>query len=292
MAKRRYSDRKQIAETGSLGDVLHERVPEELATAMRVIIESADQRVADRFRDVLNGALMEHLGRGAGLATFYTGGDNVDEFIDAVEILAETGRNPIFVPRATTSGGRGDSYTPIPDVEERINRAFERFRFGYKMQDLEVHKIGSPALEVAIVGPALLAIQRPGWEEVERSFREAIDHQRGGEVDDALTAANAAVEAALKAIGMSGATLKELARSFKGSGLVPGYLENVPALLEDFLHRLHALRSQEGDAHGKGPGAIDPGEALADLAVHLAGSFIVYLAAVVPSADAEVSVES
>jgi Abortive infection C-terminus len=111
-----------------------------------------------------------------------------------------------------------------------------------------------------------------------------------GETDDALTAANAALEAALKAIGMRGSTLKELARSFKGSRHVRGYLENVPDLLEGFLNRLHALRSQEGDAHGKARGATNPHEALADLAVHLAGSFIVYLADVVPAAEQDETV--
>ena len=45
---------------------------------------------------------------------------------------------------------------------------------------------------------------------------------------DALTAANAAVEAALKAVGAKGNTLKELARAFRNNGLVPGYLETVP----------------------------------------------------------------
>ena len=244
---------------------------------MRVIVEGAQPGVKGVFEERLNRELMEHFGQGQRIFAFFQGGvgsDSVDAFIDAVEILAETASTSMFANRTNR--------VPIPDVEERINRAFARFRFGYRMQDGEVHKIGSPALEETLVGPALLAAHRPGWEEVERTYREAIHHQLGGEIDDALTSASAAVEAALKAIGMKGSTLKELARAFKSSGHVPGYLENVPNLLEDFLDRLHALRSVEGDAHGKGPGATDPDAALADLAVHLAGSFIVYLAAAVP----------
>ena len=50
------------------------------------------------------------------------------------------------------------------------------FRFGYRAEGREIRKIGSPALEETIVGPALLAVQRPGWEEVERSYREAMRH--------------------------------------------------------------------------------------------------------------------
>jgi hypothetical protein len=59
----------------------------------------------------------------------------------------------------------------------------------------EARKVGSPALDEVVVGPALLAVRRDGWEEVERSFREALHHQRGGaeERDDALTSATAAL---------------------------------------------------------------------------------------------------
>jgi hypothetical protein len=241
---------------------------------MRVIVEGANADVAAVFQQRLNRALMEHFGKGQPIISFFSGGDGVEDFIDAVEILAENASTQMFDNRKNR--------VPIPDVEERINRAFARFRFGYRMQSGDIHKIGSPVLEEILVGPALLAVHRPGWDEVERTYREAIHHQLGGEIDDALTSASSTVESALKAIGMKGSTLKELARSFKASGHVPGYLENVPALLEDFLDRLHALRSTEGDAHGKAPGAADPEAALADLAVHLAGSFIVYLAAIVP----------
>jgi hypothetical protein len=263
-----------LAEGGTLGDLAHDRVPDELAQAIRVIAESgkpADSVFETRF----NRELMEHFGRGAQWPSFFSGGDDVDAFLDAVEILTEQGTLSRFV---SVPGKKGYRTSAIPDAEERINRAFQRFRFGYVIENGEVRRIGSPALDETVVGPALLAVQRPGWEEAERSFREALDHQRGGETDDALTAASAAVEAALKAVGMKGQTLKELARAFKGSGLVPGYLGNVPELVEDMLDRLHAARSQAGDAHGKESGADEVPQALADLAVYWAGAFIAYLA--------------
>jgi hypothetical protein len=138
--------------------------------------------------------------------------------------------------------------------------------------------VGSPALAEVIVGPALLAVQRPGWEEVERSYREAISHQRGAsdERDDALTAA---VEAALKAAGYKGANLGPLAADFKARGPV-FELRDVPAALNPLLQRSGAIRHGHGDAHGKAPGAGEVPQALADLAIHWAGAFIVYLAEV------------
>ena len=279
----RYSDRRKLAESGTLGDLSHEVVPDELAQALRVIAESGTMSDS-AFEARLNRELMEHFGRGERWVGFFSGGSDVDGLLDAIEILAEQAAVVRFVPAT-----RGRSHATIPDAEERINRAFERFRFGYRIERGEVRKIGSPALDLTIVGPALLAVQRVGWSEAERSFREALDHQRAGETDDALTAANAAVEAALKAAGMKGMTLKELARSFKTSGLVPGYLTNVPELIEDMLDRLHAARSTEGDAHGKAPGADEVPQPLADLGIYWAGAFIVYLADTAGGSDATAS---
>jgi hypothetical protein len=268
-ARLRYSDRKVLAETGTLGDLHHEQVPDTLATAIRSLIETASPPAGRQLQDGIQNELIQHFGVGQRWFSFYFGGPDVDAFLDAVEILAEIATSP-------------DYAVPIPDIEDRINALFIRHRFGYRIEAGEIRKIGSPALEEVVVGPALLAVQRPGWDEVERSYREAILRQRGGETDDAITAANAAVEAALKAIGMKGKTLGELAKSFRDSGLVPGYLTGVPELLDDLLDRLNASRSTHGDAHGKAPGAVEVPQALADLAVHWAGSFLVYLAETVP----------
>ena len=46
------------------------------------------------------------------------------------------------------------------------------------------------------------------------------------------------------------------------------------------FNRSNAIRSIEGDAHGKKPGAPDVPQSLVNLAIHLAGAFIVYLAEV------------
>src|SRR6202007_3007686 len=111
----------------------------------------------------------------------------------------------------------------------------------------------------------------------ERSFKEAIQHQRGGaaENDDALTAANAALEAALKAAGYKGSTLGPLAKDFKKNGSVPPELKGVPETLETLLGRSVALRSNYGDSHGKTAGALEVPDGLVALTINLAGAFIV-----------------
>jgi hypothetical protein len=86
--------------------------------------------------------------------------------------------------------------------------------------------------------------------------------------------------AALKAIGMKGKTLGELGKSFRASSYVPGQLAGVPETLDQVLQRSNAIRNAEGDAHGKSPRAPAVPQSLVNLAIHLAGAFIVYLAEV------------
>lgn len=202
-------------------------------------------------------------------------GMQTDEFLDYVEIFAEVSK----VPRQIPGMVKGRTAVAVSQPSEKINDLFERHRFGYRLENGDVRKIGSPALDEEIVGPALLAVRRAGWEEVEKSFREAIQHQRGSadENDDALTSANAAVEAALKAVGFKGANLGPLAKDFTKSSNIPAELKGVPQALDTLIGRSGALRSSHGDAHGKAPGAVPVPQALVDLAIHWAGAFIVYL---------------
>lgn len=204
----------------------------------------------------------------------------VDELLSFIEIAADlAGRaynNTIYIDTAATQHLR-----VLPDFEKRLNELCERHRFGYRIEKGEIHRVGSPLLEREVVGPALLAVQQPGWDQVEKSFREALDHQRAGDTDDALTAAHAAVEAALKAVGMTG-QFGAMTKQFRDSKLVPGYLQSVPDALDSLitlLQRSNAIRSAAGDAHGKASGAEDVPQELADLAIHWAGAFIVFLAA-------------
>jgi hypothetical protein len=129
-----------------------------------------------------------------------------------------------------------------------------------------------------------MAVKRPGWEEAERCFREAIQHQRGGpdENDDALTAANAALESALKAAGFKGDRLSTLAKSFRNSDLAPSELKGVPEALDSLLKRSGAIRDSHSDSHGKAPGAEPVPQELVDLAIHWAGAFIVFLGESIP----------
>jgi hypothetical protein len=282
-----FSERKLLAETGSLGDLI-EFPSMELRRALVHVVQRArtaglgwlGKAFAERAQDVCE----EHFGwdkEEVGTYPLYAA--TSEDLLDYAEILVDVGTTPTRY----SVGGRTQSASAWPNAERDLNRLFERHRFGFRIQNGEAHAIASPALDDAVVGPALLALSEPGWQEAERSFREALLHQRGpaSENDDALTAANAALEAALKAMGLRGTTLGDLGKSLRASHYVPGHLAGVPKMLDDLLQRSNAIRSTEGDAHGKAPGAEDVPQSLVNLAIHLAGAFIVYLAEVKREVD-------
>jgi hypothetical protein len=271
--KLRYSERKRLAEEGSLGD-LSADVPPPLRVAVEALLQDApNSNRGKTMLERLSRMTTLHFGRQGNWFDTVRQADT-DEFLDMIELACEVaGDTYVFSNRR---------YVYFPEFETRLNDLMERHRFGYRLEVGQIRKIGSPVLDIEVVGPTLLAVQREGWREVEKEFAKALEHQRGGEVDGALTAANAAVESALKALGFTGNSLGDLAKSFKKSALVPGYLLNVPELLEDLLAKLMAARSTHGDAHGKAPGHTPAEQALADLAVYWAGAFISYLAEVAP----------
>jgi hypothetical protein len=284
--KLRYSERKRLAETGALGDYVHDDAPVPFRYALWYLIHHPETSAQKNMIRALEADARLHFGWvGDETAGSFVQKATVDDLLDFIEILIEACTTRNFETDRWNDHHRKWITTEVmPDVESRVNLLCERHRFGYRFEDGEARKLGSPALDVVVVGPTLLAVKRPGWEQVEKSYREALDHQCGGETDDAITAAHAAVEAALKAIGMSG-QFSTMVKQFRNSNLVPGYLLGTPEALEavlTLLDRSNAIRSTEGDAHGKPPGAEEAPQALADLAIHWVGAFIVYLAATIP----------
>lgn len=279
-----------MGEQGSLGPLAYTDVPAKLRSALVNIYETATRNhpAGGEFDKRVTAACSQHFGRkffgvnssGEGVASYLTVrstatvyAHGVNDVLDVVEILVEEG------PKSWSFRDLG-RFQADAEIEERVNTAFVRHRFGYRVDEGEVIRIGSPALDDAIVGPALLALQRPGWEAADKSFRDALHHRRGGpgERDAAITDAHAALEAAMKAAGLQGDRLSALAKSFRNSGLVPSQLEGVPGMLDNLLKRSSSIRDPLGDVHGKAPGAGEIPDGIVDLAIHWTGAFIVYLA--------------
>jgi hypothetical protein len=284
MTAPRYSDRKRLAETGSVGPLSYE-APDAFRAALKQVLSDLDSRgpAGKHAIQTFSHHCAQHFGfhykdwieTWIRMPMWITYDATTDDLLDLIEILVEE------ATRKLTSADGQRTMVPWADIETRLNRLFERHRFGFRLERGEVRRVGSPALDEFVVGPALQALRRPGWEQAERSFREALHHQRGGsdERDDALTAATAALEAALKAAGLKGDRLSALAKDLRNSGLVPGQLAGVPEALDTLLKRSGAIRDPLSDAHGKSPGAEEVPAELVDLSIYWTGAFINYLSA-------------
>jgi hypothetical protein len=277
-----------MAETGSLGPLEFDRLPPTLITALRSIYEEAAQAMpaGTQFDKRVSARLTQHLGTHefyTWLSTAYTvpkwissNTGTVSDVLDLVEMIAEEASTTWTY---NLPGGRQDAQA-YPGVEQRINAVFVRHRFGYRIDGGQVRRIGTPALDEAVVGPALLVTSRSGWQEVDRSYRAALLHMRGGEGEReaAITDAHAALEAAMKAAGLKGDRLSALAKSFRNSGLVPSQLEGVPEALDTLLKRSSSLRDSLSGAHGKAPDSEPVPEGVVNLTIYWTGAFINYLA--------------
>lgn len=276
--KLRYDERKRLSETGSLGEFSHAASPA-MRNALWYVLFEPKSLARQNYIEAVELVARPYFGwAGDVTGSSFIASAAVDRLLAFVEIAAEkTGRY-----RNTSLRNSQNYLDVLPDFEARFNEICEIHRFGYRIEGGDIRMVGSPALDEFVVGPTLLAASRPGWEQVDQSYREALDHQRGGETDDALTAAHAAVEAALKAVGMTG-QFGAMTKQFRNSDLVPTYLRQAPEALDalmTLLGKSNAIRSTHGDAHGKAPGAEEVPQALANLGIYWAGAFILYLAEV------------
>jgi hypothetical protein len=280
----RYSERRRLAETGTLGDLIHEQVPDVVRQAVYYILfqsknaqqSNLERRLLDRIAVHFSDFRVDWLAD-----TPLNMQLSVDGFLDYCEIAIEAGN---LIVQHRRSSGEYESIRLLGGLDARLNALFETHRFGYRFVSGEAQRMDSPLLHIEVVGPALIASQRAGWSEVEERYRSAILHHRGGDTAKALTDANAATESALKAVGMRGNATGDLTGAFRRSPMLAPYGDRVAGQLKVLTDNLMIWRSNFGDAHGGGPGAADAPPELAALAIHWAGAYIVFLAALATDA--------
>jgi hypothetical protein len=162
-----YSERLRLAETGSLGDLVHKDLPYELRRALRFLITGGNTSAAKNHRQELmyQATLYQTWTETYDLGPFIMEG-YVEDVLDMLQLAVEAAQWVGFEPA--------------------VNSLFDRWRCGYVIENGDVRRIDSPILADEVTQPALLAVQRAGWEQVESSFREAVAHRRAGEHPDAL----------------------------------------------------------------------------------------------------------
>lgn len=144
-----YSERKALAETGTLGALTDKPAPA-LVRALRHLVSEGIQKrpVGKEFMAAVEKVGKQYLDWSpSDLVSDALLKSKGDRFLDLVEVIVEEGARMRPTP--------GQPMAAIPNASKQVNDLFDRYRFGYRIEEGE---IGSPTLDETIVGPALLAI--------------------------------------------------------------------------------------------------------------------------------------
>ena len=158
----------------------------------------------------------------------------------------------------------GDDYGR--PFENAVNEKARWLRVGVPVEDGRFIPVQGEHLHREIVQPTLLSLSDSDLSEVDELYRKAFERVLSNDAAGAVTAASSAVETMLRVgLGSTSGTLDSLTERARSTGWI-GRAE------AQIIPKLMALRD-ESDAHK--PGTDDFDRAM--LAIHLAGSILLYL---------------
>jgi hypothetical protein len=153
-----------------------------------------------------------------------------------------------------------------------LNQRANYFRVGLRLDGHRFVSLASEHTHQEIVQPTLLLLDDERFVEVDKLYRKAFDRRLGDDPSGAITAATSAVETMLRLrLGVEGQDLEKLCARARSKGWMPSGVAEI-------ARKLHALR-QDSDAHTAG---TDEAE-LAQFALHVAGSVLLYLGDTFPA---------
>lgn len=167
----------------------------------------------------------------------------------------------------------------------RLNKALEHDACVYRVNLEIVFRIGSEALQEHAISPALQLLRESGMAEALKEYNDALTEWAQGKADDAILHSSHAVESVMKYI------LKDLHIAVKENANPSILIEEIikakilPESYKTFWNNLHQVlqgvitirNKAPGAGHGPAPGAGQPEIDLAEYAVNLAGSNILFL---------------
>ncbi len=173
----------------------------------------------------------------------------------------------------------------LSQVEENLNRIFAEHSVGYEFDNGRGQRVDSKLLHREVVKPALGLLYEEGFEGAIKEFETAHEHYRHGRYEDCLTQANNAFESTMKSI------LERIGHSFDkerdtasplidhciAAQVIPkSFQSSGNAVSQVLKSSLPSIRSNMG-AHGAGLEPKDVERSYAELALHLAATYIVFL---------------
>lgn len=202
----------------------------------------------------------------------------VDELLDFLELFLTVAINCVDHP---------DNYTAVVNAQDRINHIFKEHKLGYEMVNGQVVRVDSLYLHQEVVKEAITLLHAEGFDGPLGEFQKAIELYDKGErfFAEAITNANKAFESTMKAICEKHGipydpdrdTAKMLISKMYEHGFLMPYLQQFSDHFRLMMESgLPTVRSREG-AHGAGLDPKEVSRSITRFALHLAGTFIVFL---------------
>lgn len=202
----------------------------------------------------------------------------VDQLLDFLEL---------FLVVVLDSMDDCDESAAVVDAQDRINDIFKEHKLGYEMVNCQVIRVDSLYLHREVVKEAITLLHAEGFDGPLGEFQKAIELYDKGDrfFAEAITNANKAFESTMKAIcekhGIPydpdrDAAKVLISRMYEHDFLMP-YLQQFSDHFRLMMESgLPTVRSREG-AHGAGLDPKQVGRSITRFALHLAGTFIVFL---------------
>ena len=156
---------------------------------------------------------------------------------------------------------------------------------GYEFVEDQIIPVSSSFVHSQVVEPALTLLHRQGFEGARDEFMQSFGHLRRGDTKSAIVEALKAFESTMKAICVQKqwaydagkATAKDLIAILLEKGLIPASLQTQFANFRSLLESgVPTVRNKNG-GHGQGPEPVEVPRALAEYAIHLTATNIVFL---------------
>lgn len=187
--------------------------------------------------------------------------------------------NPVDAERASISES--------PDtVIDDFNTMCREEGVGYAYRDGELVTVGASFTHAGIVDPALTLLHDRGFQGADHEFKEALRKLRAGDHSGAVVDACRAFESTLKTIcAKKGIPLTEKNNSASGlvdalnsRGYFPTQIHNQLNQLVGLLKSgLPTIRNKPGVAHGAGENPVQVSREIAEYAIHMAASNMLFL---------------
>jgi len=193
----------------------------------------------------------------------------------------------IFIIKSANYFAEKDRYNwqkELVILIEDLNNLFKEHRIGYEFVNGQAIRIDSKYLHKEVVKESIILLYDNNFQGPLEEFEEAITSYNDGEYKDAILNANKAFESTMKAVSSKlrihfneTDTAKTLIDNLFKSGIILPSLETFISNLRVILESgLPTIRNKKA-GHGQG---IDPqkvDKSYAEFAIHLCGTFIVFL---------------